>query len=240
VSGTPDPYKTLGVDPGAEPKVIAAAHRVLARRHHPDVSRDPGAEARMAEINAAWTILRDPVRRAAYDLGHGIRNGHREGAAANPLSVLQTRPPKSSSPTSPSMPRSPGGAGSPLDATGHGSGTGLGSPSAPAPPPASLPVGRRGEVVWRRGPDGEGAAGPPPGRPVGSVLPFGRHIGWSLGEVARVDPGYLQWLAGKADGRPYQAEIEKILGPILRTADGRGQLNAAEGPDAWRDPRRRR
>jgi hypothetical protein len=43
--------------------------------------------------------------------------------------------------------------------------------------------------------DGTGGAGRPPGRPSGSVLDFGRHIGWSLGEVARFDPGYLVWLA---------------------------------------------
>src|SRR5919204_81217 len=38
-------------------------------------------------------------------------------------------------------------------------------------------------------PNGVGAAGPPPGRPFGSILTFGRPIGWSLGEIARVDPG---------------------------------------------------
>ncbi len=59
--------------------------------------------------------------------------------------------------------------------------------------------------------DGTGAAGPPPGRPSGSVLRFGRHIGWSLGEIARVDPGYLVWLEARGEGRPFRDEIDRIL-----------------------------
>ncbi|HET9083579.1 MAG TPA: DnaJ domain-containing protein [Candidatus Limnocylindrales bacterium] len=59
--------------------------------------------------------------------------------------------------------------------------------------------------------DGTGGAGKPPGRPSGSVLDFGRHIGWSLGEIARVDPGYLVWLADREEGEPYRDEIDDIL-----------------------------
>lgn len=59
--------------------------------------------------------------------------------------------------------------------------------------------------------DGTGGAGRPPGRPSGSVLDFGRHIGWSLGEIARVDPGYLVWLAERREGARYRAEIEVLL-----------------------------
>jgi len=63
----------------------------------------------------------------------------------------------------------------------------------------------------RRDPDGTGAAGPPPGRPSGSVLAFGRHLGWSIGEIARVDPGYLAWLEERREGRPYRDEIDRTL-----------------------------
>lgn len=66
-----------------------------------------------------------------------------------------------------------------------------------------------------------GRAGPPPGRPSGSVLTFGIFAGWSLGETARRDPGYLQWLVdnrgaagGDSDapkGCPYVAEIDGLL-----------------------------
>jgi DnaJ-class molecular chaperone len=59
--------------------------------------------------------------------------------------------------------------------------------------------------------DGTGGAGPAPGRPSGSVLDFGRHIGWSLGEVGRVDPGYLVWLAERPEGEPYRDEIDQLL-----------------------------
>ena len=59
--------------------------------------------------------------------------------------------------------------------------------------------------------DGTGGAGPPPGRPSGSVLQFGRHIGWSIGEVARVDPGYLEWLEAHREGALYLDEIDEAL-----------------------------
>ena len=59
--------------------------------------------------------------------------------------------------------------------------------------------------------DGTGGAGPPPGRPSGSVLQVGRHVGWSIGEVARVDPGYLEWLEHRREGAPYADEIDDTL-----------------------------
>jgi hypothetical protein len=60
-------------------------------------------------------------------------------------------------------------------------------------------------------PDGEGAAGPPPGDPSGSVLTFGRYVGWSLGEIARRDLEYVEWLDRMPIGRPYRDEIDAIL-----------------------------
>jgi curved DNA-binding protein CbpA len=74
-------------------------------------------------------------------------------------------------------------------------------------------AGRPRTSGWSRAPerDGTGGAGPAPGRPSGSVLGFGRHIGWSIGEIARVDPGYLDWLAQRREGRPYAEEIEATL-----------------------------
>ena len=72
---------------------------------------------------------------------------------------------------------------------------------------------RRAEYADARrrvGPDGTGAAGRPPGRPSGSVLPFGRHVGWSLGEIARSDPGYLLWLAERPEGARYREEIDAL------------------------------
>ena len=59
--------------------------------------------------------------------------------------------------------------------------------------------------------DGAGAAGPPPGNASGSRLTFGRYSGWSLGEVARADLEYLEWLDRMPIGRPYRDEIDAIL-----------------------------
>src|ERR1035437_7427927 len=60
-----DPYRVLQVVPDAEPEVIQAAYRALARKHHPDVG---GSEVQMAMLNAAWETLRDERERERYDL----------------------------------------------------------------------------------------------------------------------------------------------------------------------------
>ena len=80
-----------------------------------------------------------------------------------------------------------------------------------APGPDQPIEGSRDGSVRHRRRDGTGGAGPPPGRPSGSVLQFGRHIGWSIGEVARVDPGYLEWLEARREGAPYLDEIDEAL-----------------------------
>jgi curved DNA-binding protein CbpA len=58
-----------------------------------------------------------------------------------------------------------------------------------------------------------GAAGPPPGRPTGSVLDFGIYAGWSLGEVARRDRGYLVWLLDRPEGSTVRDEVARLLDP---------------------------
>jgi curved DNA-binding protein CbpA len=65
-----------------------------------------------------------------------------------------------------------------------------------------------------------GAAGPPPGRPHGSVLDFGIFAGWSLGEIARRDRGYLAWLRDRPEARPYLAEIARLLDPTAPPETG--------------------
>ena len=65
-----DYYRILQVDPIAEFAVIRAAHRALAAEHHPDVG---GLESDMAALNVAWTVLSDPVKRAAYDHDRRLR-----------------------------------------------------------------------------------------------------------------------------------------------------------------------
>ena len=49
-------------------------------------------------------------------------------------------------------------------------------------------------------------------KPSGSVLDFGRYLGWSIGELARHDPDYLRWLARHSSGLRYRDEIRGRLG----------------------------
>jgi curved DNA-binding protein CbpA len=65
-----DFYRILQVDPRAEPEVIKAAHRSLARKYHPDVAG--GSQERMVAINQAWAVLGDPKAREAYDRGRYV------------------------------------------------------------------------------------------------------------------------------------------------------------------------
>ena len=201
-----DPYKVLQVDPEAEDEVIQAAYRRLARKYHPDLATTPDAAARMAAINTAWELIGEPVARAAFDRQRG-------SFTSTPVSPSGATGPTGSGPASGS-----GRGGSP-----HGAGAGS-APGVRQPPPSPPPT----ETVSRdwtsgrstqgggyddsmRAADGFGAAGPPPGRPSGTVLNFGRYAGWSLGEIARTDLEYVEWLDRAPIGRNYRPEIDEIL-----------------------------
>lgn len=100
---TPDHYATLGIPNDAAQQQISRAYRALMRSHHPDMERsrenvsvqaagkDAGADqdkggadsgAELLRIMEAFEVLRDPVRRAAYDRGAAHERAAHEGAAA--------------------------------------------------------------------------------------------------------------------------------------------------------------
>ena len=69
--GSSDYYDILGVPRNADDKEVKKAYRNLARKYHPDVCKDRGAEEKFKQINEAYSVLSDAQKRAQYDnIGH--------------------------------------------------------------------------------------------------------------------------------------------------------------------------
>jgi curved DNA-binding protein CbpA len=158
-----------------------------------------GDPRRMIALNDAWDVLGDPERRAQYDASRA-----RPGTASAPSAAGTATPAARPSPFArPATP--PPAAATDNDPTAVRSDAHVASASW-------------SDVV---------RAGPPPGRPSGTVLNFGRYEGWSLGEIARHDLDYLDWLQRATVGRRLRSEIDSLLagsrGPsVARPPTGRG------------------
>jgi curved DNA-binding protein CbpA len=157
-----DHYRVLQVDPEAEPEVVKAAFHSLAQKYHPDVCG--GSQQRMAALNGAWAVLRDPAKRAVYDRARA--EARRRPVVPEPEMATEMRAP---------------------------------------------------------------AAASPPGDPSGSVIDFGRYAGWSLGEIVRYDPEFLEWLARTPIGRPYHAEIDALVSSRARAASAAAEQTRPQG-----------
>lgn len=77
-------------------------------------------------------------------------------------------------------------------------------------------------------------AGPPVGRPFGTVLTYGRYEGWSLGQIAMSDPGFLEWLRSVPGGRYLRPEIDAILKDVHGPLGGAGRFGPQGASTAQR------
>ena len=261
MSQTLDAYRILQVLPDADQDEIKDAFRRLARRYHPDRAPDAESTARMIEVNRAWELVGDPVRRAAYDRANGYlpratraaaarSAGNPAGAAdatrdpahgahaTRPGAGVRDRPTAHAGAAGTTATREGAGAAGPRGPVGGGasapgtSGTAGPSGTAGSSGTSTMP-GASGPMDTASGAEvgGYGPAGPPPGRPVGRVLTFGRYSGWSLGEIARVDREYLEWFVRMPVAWQYRDEIRELLESHARTqAEARSAAASADRP----------
>jgi DnaJ-class molecular chaperone len=159
VTETRDPYEILEVHTKARTEVIEAAYRALALLHHPDRNREAADDQAMSDVNWAYSILREPELRAAYD----------RRQVAIPVSE-------------------PG--------------------SATGPTTLSERVAEVAEAARERGAS-SGA---------NTTLDFGRYTGMTLRQIARIEPGYLEWLRRHSSGLRYRHQIDEVLAQMPSAA----------------------
>ena len=201
-----DPYQVIGVRHDATTTVIKRRWRELAREHHPDrAAGDPDESARltarMARINAAYDLLSDPLRRAQWDSsvdGMAARRAEGAGQATfdedGEASMAGPPPPPPSRPVTARFDTTPVFRARNTTLTGE-----------PFYPPGHEPLPRRyaaDEPLRASTPTGPverqpGVAGHLPSlREAREVeLGFGKFRGYTLGEVAIIEPTYIDWIA---------------------------------------------
>ena len=195
-----DPYRVLDVRHDASPSEIKRRWRELARTHHPDrAAHDGEAQARlttrMARINAAYDILRDPVRRARYD-STPLARRERAAEGRSPEEGHGPPPPPPTPPVTAHFDTSalfrarngtlrrrtvPHGGQPPVDWRMYGRGRDLRASQPNGPVSRSLHPARMRLPSLQEARD--------------TILGFGRFHGLTLGEVAEREPTYIDWIA---------------------------------------------
>jgi DnaJ domain/Exodeoxyribonuclease X-like C-terminal len=201
-----NPYEVLGVSRNATAVAIKRRWREFAREHHPDRAAGDAAAAaeltaRMARINAAYDLLSDPIRRAHWDstvdgLAYAREAGtsrtsfgdeERDGPAGPPPPP-PTRPVTARFDTTPAfVPRNSTLSSEPFRP----------APKDPLPRRLSDDEPRRastptGPVEYRPGVPGRQ---PSLQEAREMELAFGKFRGYTLGEVALIEPTYIDWIA---------------------------------------------
>jgi curved DNA-binding protein CbpA len=202
-----NPYEVLGVGRDATSGAIKRRWRELAREHHPDRAAGDAAAAatltaRMARINAAYDLLSDPLRRAHWDASTDGLAYERDSAArkasfdaekgedgpAGPPPPRPTRPVTARFDTTPvfhplnatlsSEPYRPAGKEAPPRKTGYNEPLRASTPTGPVERQPGMP----GHMPTLR-------------ESRETELGFGKFRGYTLGEVALIEPTYIDWIA---------------------------------------------
>lgn len=194
-----DPYRTLELPHDATDAQIKRRWRELAREHHPDRAAGDGEEAgrltaRMARINAAYDVLRDRTRRAAYDGSPAGRRARFEeedafaGERAGPPPPPRSRPVTARYDTSAGLRPRNTRTGAPPSMRGHSPRSSRDASQQDLR--ASTPTGPVHRRAGRR-------SQPMPSLQEAreTTLNFGRFHGYTLGEVELLEPSYIDWVA---------------------------------------------
>ena len=257
----PNPFDVLGVDVDATASTIKAAWRRLARAHHPDLTAGDAQAARaatrqMAEINAAYEELRDPVKRRAAalrarDAGAGRAGGTSRSGGARPSDGTGGRDAGAGGAGSPGDPRSQR-AGPPPPRPGRPVTARLDTSDTFSPRNQTVSGTRtfhsngqpplRAEIVPPEAPRASDPTGPlrrgqvrhfrPPPRPpladsLSHLVEFGKFRGHTLGEIAAFEPSYIDWIAQTITRDPELVASARVIKDDL---DARGIIRNRRPP----------
>ena len=238
-----DPYQALDIAHSASDAQIKRRWRELAREHHPDrAAGDAEVQAqltlRMARINAAYDVLRDPLKRAAYDSSPAGRLARAEARSGGDGFDYDDESPGQGGPPPPPRTR-PVTARFDTTASFRPRNARTGERQAYA---RSQPTVRRGAAVERElrastptGPVSFHSSGQPKPLPTlrearEAMLNFGRFHGYTLGEVELLEPTYLDWVARTITrDRDLVIRARVILGNLDEREEARPSSPATPG-----------